>query len=87
MTGGCKLSDGEYGSIRRGELQIGESVNCDEGWMSGSGQKCCDLRGEGVTTDIGDGRRDAVGSFIGVSFGRSGTDSWFFFVGKGISGR
>ena len=61
--------------MRKGEPEIGESVNCDEGRMSGSRTRVCDLSGGVATTDIGGDRRGVAGGFMDVRCGKSGTDS------------
>jgi hypothetical protein len=68
--------------MRKGEPQIGESINCDEGRMSGSRTRVCDLSGGVVTTEIGGDRRGVAGGFIDVRFGRSGTDGCFVVSGE-----
>lgn len=73
-TSGCKVWSGEYGCMRKGEPEIGDSVNCEDGWMSGSRTRGCDLGGGVVSTEIG---ADRPGGFINVRFGRSGTDNRF----------
>lgn len=68
--------------MRRGEPEIGESVNCDEGWMSGSRTRACDLSAGVVTTDIGGDDRSVAGCFVSARFERSGTDNWFLLSEK-----
>lgn len=65
--------------MHKDESEIGESVNCSEGWMSDSRTRVCDSSAGVVTTDIGGDRRGAAA--IGVRFGRSGTDNWFLLSG------
>lgn len=68
--------------MRKGESEIGESVNCDEGWMSGSRTKAFDLSAGVVARDIGGERLGATGGFIGVHFERSGTNDWSLLSGE-----
>ena len=68
--------------MRKGEPEIGESINCDDGWVSGSRARVWDLSGGVVTTDIGGDRRGVAGGIIDVRFGRSGTDNCFVLSGE-----
>lgn len=60
---------------------MGESVNCDESWMSGSKSGSADLNIGVVTRGGGGDRLDPGADFLAAYRGRSGKDRWPFLSG------
>jgi len=60
---------------------MGESVNCDESWMSGSKSGSADLNIGVVTRGGGGDRLDPGVDFLAEYRGRSGKNRWPFLSG------